>query len=132
MSEANGATSAQTHPQPSKLRVIAIRTVLVLILVSLGGAFFVMVYGTLSTNRITKAMRDFDSGTPISTVIEKYGEPDQVDPVDGTWKWKRRLKRTPESVKSVAVYWRNITPQVCSYLLDGDDRIVEIEVFASY
>ncbi len=77
-------------------------------------------------------MKDFELGTAFAVVVEAYGPPDRVDEVSGTFKWGRRLRHLPETIKSVAIYTRNTSPQICTYLLDKDDRIVEIEVFASY
>lgn len=118
--------------QPSRTRLIVMRTMIVLFIVAMVGLFVIFLYGSLETNRIVEGMRDFEPGTPLSAVVAKYGEPDRVDAVDGTWTWGRRLIKTPESVNSIAAYNRNISPQICSYHLDADDRIVKIEVFASY
>ena len=48
------------------------------------------------------------------------------------WRWGRRTRVLDAGVKRVAVYFRKTTPQICTFMLDADDRIVEVEVFAGY
>ena len=132
MDVAKSSAEVASTGTSSRTRLIVVRSLIVLFLIAMVTLFVMFVYGSLETNRIVTGMRDFEPGTELSAVIAKYGEPDRVDAVDGTWIWGRRLIQTPETVKSVATYNRNISPQVCSYLLDADNRIVKIEVFASY
>ncbi len=132
MDVAKSSTDVAAIGKSNRTRLIVVRTLIVLFVAAMLTLFVLFVYGSLKTNEIVAGMKDFEPGTELSAVIAKYGEPDRVDPVDGTWIWGRRLIQTPETVKSVAAYTNNIRPQVCSYLLDADNRIVKIEVFASY
>lgn len=132
MDVANSSTGVASIGKPSRSRLIFVRSLIVFFVTAMLVLFVMFVYGSLKTNEIVDGMKDFETGTELSAVIAKYGEPDRIDEVDGTWTWGRRLIHTPETVKSVAAYNSNIRPQVCSYLLDADNRIVKIEVFASY
>ncbi len=132
MDVAKQSGAIDTSLKSNRTRLIVMRSVIVLTIAVFVTLFCLFVYGTLKTNRIVAAMRDFELGTDLSAVVAEFGEPDKIDTVDGTWQWGRRLVHTPESVKFVAAYTRNISPQVCTYQLDADNHIVKIEVFASY
>jgi hypothetical protein len=126
------STEVASTGASSRTRLIIVRSLIVFFVVAMLTLFVMFVYGSLETNRIVAGMKDFEPGTELSAVVAKYGEPDRIDAVDGNWTWGRRFIQTPDAVKAIAAYNRNISPQVCTYHLDADNRIVKIEVFASY
>jgi len=121
--------NAPPIPQKSgKLqRVVIVASVILLFVLA---AIFVS--GSLRTNDVVKRMSAFDPGTPFADVIAANGAPDKVEDVTGSWTYGRRARRLPENVTQVAIYHEATMPQVCAFLLDKKQTVVEILVFASY
>jgi hypothetical protein len=96
------------------------------------GLFGLYVRDARRTNAFVSKLRAYEPGTVFADVVTAHGPPDRMDAVDQAWKWGRRMVRVPPEVKHIAVYNRQIAPQVCTFWLDENDRIVAVEVFAGY
>jgi hypothetical protein len=121
------ASPPTQHTPGIAQRVFVIAAVALLL-----GLAALFVGDTLRTNRIVKRMTTFEPGTPFAEVVTANGEPDVIETVAGSWKYGQRMRRLPENVTDVAVYHEAITPQTCAFLLDAEQRVVEVLVFAGY
>ncbi|HRX87564.1 MAG TPA: hypothetical protein P5572_21265 [Phycisphaerae bacterium] len=114
--------------KPGRLNRIVVATS-VIVLLGLTGLYL---RDALITNRMVARIANFPPGTPFADVTAANGDPDRVDEVTGSWKWGRRVRPVPENVTHVAVYNRAIAPQICAFLLDAQNVVVEVDCFAGY
>lgn len=108
------------------------RFVVVFCVVLLWSLAALFIWGSWKTNRAVQPLAGIKPGTPFAEVVAAHGAPDRIDVVQGSWKWGRRMRRMPAGVTRVAVYNRLIAPQVCIFLLDAQDIVVEVDRFAAY
>ena len=111
---------------------IALRAVIVVALVGFLGLFAVYLRDALLTARLVSALRNVAPGTAFAEVAEQHGPPDRIEATEGVWTYRRWVRQLPEEVTRVAVYAEAISPQVCAFMLDAEDRVIGVEVVAAY